>query len=103
VFDLDQFIADLRAALAERSRQALKEIVARAVSEPTSLLRQIGEPDKGAVQVLHQSSDLTVLNVIWTPKQVTLPHDHRMSAIIGMYGGREDNMFWRRVRGAANS
>jgi predicted metal-dependent enzyme (double-stranded beta helix superfamily) len=101
VFDLDQFIADLRAALAERSRQALKEIVARAVSEPTSLLRQIGEPDKGAVQVLHQSSDLTVLNVIWTPKQVTLPHDHRMSAIIGMYGGREDNMFWRRVPGAA--
>jgi predicted metal-dependent enzyme (double-stranded beta helix superfamily) len=101
VFDLDQFIADLRAALAERSRQALKEIVARAVSEPTSLLRQIGEPDEGAVQVLHQSSDLTVLNVIWTPKQVTLPHDHRMSAIVGMYGGREDNMFWRRVPGAA--
>ena len=101
MFDLDQFIADLRAALAERSRQALKEVVARAVSEPASLLRQIGEPDKGAVQVLHQSPDLTVLNVIWTPKQVTLPHDHRMSAVIGMYGGREDNMFWRRVPGAA--
>ena len=101
MFDLDQFIADLRAALAERSRQALKEVVARAVSEPASLLRQIGEPDKGAVQVLHQSPDLTVLNVIWAPKQVTLPHDHRMSAVIGMYGGREDNMFWRRVPGAA--
>jgi predicted metal-dependent enzyme (double-stranded beta helix superfamily) len=47
--------------------------------------------------VLHQAADLTVLNVIWAPKQVTLPHDHRMSAVIGMYGGREDNMFWRRV------
>ena len=44
MFDLDQFIADLRAALAERSRQALKEVVARAVSDPASLLRQIGEP-----------------------------------------------------------
>jgi predicted metal-dependent enzyme (double-stranded beta helix superfamily) len=97
VFDLDQFITDLRAALAERSRQALKEVVARAVADPAALLRQIGEPDKAAVQVLHQASDLTVLNVIWAPKQVTLPHDHRMSAVIGMYGGREDNMFWRRV------
>jgi predicted metal-dependent enzyme (double-stranded beta helix superfamily) len=97
MFDLDQFIADLRAALAERSRQALKEVVARAVSDPTSLLRQIGEPDKAAVQVLHHAPDLTVLNVIWAPKQVTLPHDHRMSAVIGMYGGREDNTFWRRV------
>jgi predicted metal-dependent enzyme (double-stranded beta helix superfamily) len=97
MFDLDQFIADLRAALGERSRQALKEVVARAVADPASLLRQIGEPDKAAVQVLHQARDLTVLNVIWAPKQVTLPHDHRMSAVIGMYGGREDNTFWRRA------
>jgi predicted metal-dependent enzyme (double-stranded beta helix superfamily) len=97
MFELEQFIADLRATLAERSRQAMKEVVARAVSDPASLLRAIGEPDKAAVQVLHQAPDLTVLNVIWAPRQVTLPHDHRVSAVIGMYGGREDNMFWRRV------
>jgi len=49
MFDLDQFIADLRVALAERSRQALKEVVARAVSDPACLLRRIGEPDQPAV------------------------------------------------------
>jgi len=97
MFDLDQFIDDLRSALAERSRQALKEVVARAVSDPAALLRRIGEPQKAAVQVLHHAADLTVLNVIWAPRQVTLPHDHRMSAVIGMYGGREDNTFWRRI------
>jgi predicted metal-dependent enzyme (double-stranded beta helix superfamily) len=97
MFDLDRFIADLRAALAERSRQALKEVVARAVADPASLFRQIGEPEKAAVEVLHASAELTVLNVIWAPKQVTLPHDHRMAAVIGMYSGREDNTFWRRV------
>src|ERR1700741_2173287 len=97
MFDLDQFIADLRAALAERSRQALKDVVARAVSDPASLLRRIGEPDEAAVPVLHQAPGLPVLNVVWAPKQVTLPHDHRMSAVIGMYCGREDNTFWRRV------
>jgi predicted metal-dependent enzyme (double-stranded beta helix superfamily) len=101
MFDLDQFIADLRAALAERSRQAVREVVARAVSDPASLIRQIGEPDNAAVRVLHDAPDLTVLNVIWAPNQVTLPHDHHMSAIIGMYGGREDNMFWRRVSSPA--
>jgi len=97
MFDLDRFIADLRAALAERSRQALKEVVARAVADPALLVRQIGEPEKAAVEVLHASPELTVLNVIWAPKQVTLPHDHRMAAVIGMYSGREDNTFWRRV------
>jgi predicted metal-dependent enzyme (double-stranded beta helix superfamily) len=26
-----------------------------------------------------------------------MPHDHRMWAVIGIYTGREDNVFWRRV------
>lgn len=100
-FDLDRFIEDLRKALGERSRQALREVVARAVSEPAALLKRIGAPEKAAAEVLHQSPDLTVLNVVWAPKYVTLPHDHRMAAVIGMYGGREDNVFWRRVPNGA--
>ena len=55
MFDLDQFIADLRATLPEKSRQPMKEVVARAVSDPAALMRAIGEPDKagrpGAAQV----------------------------------------------------
>src|ERR1051326_918152 len=97
MLDLDQFIGDLRKTLGERSRQALREVVARAVADPAALLKRIGTPEKAAVQVLHQGPDLTVLNVIWAPKQVTFPHDHRMGAVIGMYGGREDNVYWRRV------
>jgi predicted metal-dependent enzyme (double-stranded beta helix superfamily) len=101
MFDLDRFIGDLRSALGERSRQALRDVVARAVADPAALLKRIGTPEKAAVQVLHQGPDLTVLNVIWAPKQVTFPHDHRMGAVIGMYGGREDNVYWRRLPNAA--
>lgn len=97
MFELDRFIGDLRASLAERSRQALKDVVARAVSDPASLLRQLGEPDKAGIKVLHHAPDLTVINVAWAPNQMTVPHNHLLSAVIGMYGGREDNMFWRRV------
>jgi predicted metal-dependent enzyme (double-stranded beta helix superfamily) len=101
MFDLDQFIADLRASLAERSRQAMKGVVARAVSDPVSLLRQLGEPAEGGIKTLHHAPDLTVINVMWGPRQVTFPHNHLLSAVIGMYGGREDNMFWRRVASPA--
>src|SRR5215813_11235060 len=96
-FTLDQFVADLRATLGERSRQAMRDVVTRAVSQPGAVVQALGEPDKAGVQVLHRSPELTVLNVVWGPNQVTLPHDHRMTAVIGMYGGREDNMFWRRL------
>jgi predicted metal-dependent enzyme (double-stranded beta helix superfamily) len=47
--------------------------------------------------VLHSAPDLTVIDVRWAPGQVTFPHNHMLSAVIGMYGGREDNMFWRRL------
>ncbi len=97
MFDLDRFIADLRATLSERSRQPMKEVVARAVSDPASLIRAIGEPAEAGVQVLHKSPELTVMNLLWAPRQIALPHDHRMAAVIGMYAGREDNMFWRRL------
>ena len=28
-----------------------------------------------------------------------MPHNHLMWAVIGVYSGREDNIFWRRVPG----
>ncbi len=99
MFDRDTFIADLRGSLAERSRQAMAEVVARAVANPASIVRQLGEPAKAGVEVLHKSPELTVLTLAWAPRQITLPHDHRMGAVIGMYGGREDNMFWRKLPG----
>ena len=97
MFEVEQFIADLRATLGERSRKAMKEVVERAVSDPAAVVRALGEPDKAGVKVLHRSPELTVLTLCWHPLQVTLPHDHRMSAVIGMYGGREDNTFWRKT------
>jgi predicted metal-dependent enzyme (double-stranded beta helix superfamily) len=50
------------------------------------------------VELLHRSDDLTVLSVV-IPSGLpgTLPHDHRMWAVVGVYGGQEDNQFFRRA------
>jgi len=101
MFDLEQFVADCRAALGDdESHGAIREIVARAVSEPSTVLRALGEPRRAQLQKLHQSRDLTILNVVWAPGMTLLPHDHRMWAVIGIYTGREDNIFWRRLPGS---
>jgi predicted metal-dependent enzyme (double-stranded beta helix superfamily) len=100
MFDLDQFIADCRAALAaDRSHKLVREVVARAVSEPSVVLKHLGEPRRAVLQKLHHSPDLTILNVIWAPMMTIMPHNHNMWAVIGMYTGREDNIFWRRIPG----
>jgi hypothetical protein len=31
-----------------------------------------------------------------------MPHNHQMWAVIGVYTGREDNLFWRRIPGSEN-
>ena len=102
-FDLDQFISDCRLALAEdQSHKSVREVVARAVSDPASVLKGLGEPRRAEVQKLYHSEDLTILNVIWGPRMTIMPHNHQMWAVIGVYTGREDNIFWRRVPGSEN-
>jgi predicted metal-dependent enzyme (double-stranded beta helix superfamily) len=100
--DPERFIADCRAAhAADRSHKAVREVVARAVAEPGSVLKWVGEPKRAEVQKLYHSLELTILNVIWAPYMTIYPHNHRMWAVIGVYTGREDNIFWRRVPQAA--
>jgi predicted metal-dependent enzyme (double-stranded beta helix superfamily) len=99
-FELEQFIDDCRGALdADPSHKLVREVVARAVSNPAAVLKELGEPKRAEVQKLYHSDKLTILNVIWAPKMTVMPHDHRMWAIIGVYSGREDNIFWRRLPG----
>jgi len=100
MFDLDRFIVDCRAALAaDASHKAMREVVARAVADPGAVLGGLGEPQRGGVHTLYRSDDLTILNVIWPPFMTIMPHNHLMWAVIGVYTGREDNIFWRRAEG----
>ncbi len=97
--ELEQFIADCAAAINDSApTQVVREIVARAVNDPAALLKVLGTPERGAINRIHVSDELTILNVIWAPCMTLLPHNHNMWAVIGVYGGREDNIFWRRIK-----
>lgn len=103
MFELDQFVADCRTALKENaSHTGIREVVARAVSDPAAVLKALGAPQRAEMQTLYRADDLTILNVIWAPWMTLLPHNHRMWAVIGIYTGREDNIFWRRLPGDEN-
>lgn len=98
MFDLDRFIAECRAAVSlDPSHKSVREIVARAVSEPAAVVAGLGAPARAEVQRLYSSPELTILNVIWGPRMTIMPHNHLMWAVIGIYTGREDNIFWRRL------
>jgi len=98
MFDKDQFIADCRSALSgDRASRDVREVVARSVAEPSQVLKGLGELKPGGIESIHRSPELTIINVFWPPNMVIMPHNHSMWAVIGVYGGREDNMLWRRL------
>ena len=100
MFDLDRFVADCQAArAADASHKHVREVLARAVSDPAAVLEALGEPRRAGLHKLYQSNELTVLNVVWAPGMTIMPHNHQMWAVIGIYTGREDNIFWRRIPG----
>jgi predicted metal-dependent enzyme (double-stranded beta helix superfamily) len=97
MFHKERFVEDCVAALTNGDPHgAVHELVSRAVSEPAAVIRELGEPRLSGVETVYRSDDLTILNVLWGPRMTIHPHNHRMWAVIGIYGGREDNSFYRR-------
>jgi predicted metal-dependent enzyme (double-stranded beta helix superfamily) len=94
-FDLDRFVHDVERAGAD-GQPAVDEVLRRAVRDPAPLIAALGEPSRAGLRVLHRAADLTILDVVWAPRMILLPHDHNMWATIGIYTGREDNILWER-------
>ena len=98
MFDKERFIEECRAALKETdAHAAVRELVARAVRQPTQVIQALGEPTRAGVETIYRADDLTILNLCWGPRMKFKPHDHRMWAVIGIYDGHEQNIFYRRA------
>src|SRR5271165_3050753 len=95
---VEDIVARCRAALDEHTPVlAVRDVLDALVADPGALERALGPVESGGIRALHRDDDLTVLHVAWTPGMALNPHEHRMWAAIGMYGGQEDNAFFRRA------
>jgi predicted metal-dependent enzyme (double-stranded beta helix superfamily) len=98
MFQKERFIEDCCAAIkGTDAKSAIQALMERAVSEPAQVVRALGAPTRSGVETIYRATDLTILNLCWGPRMVIQPHDHRMWAVIGIYGGRERNTFFRRA------
>ena len=98
MFDLQRFLEACRAAVATTDgAQRVRELVDEAVSDPAALAAALGEPEHAGIQALHRAANLTVIHFTWAPWMSLKPHDHTMWSVVGIFAGREDNVFWRRT------
>ncbi len=99
-FDRDEFVTECLAAVRSGggAHHAVKEIVDRTVSNPSAIEAEVGDRTVSPMMTIwHRSDELTALHIVWPPGVDLFAHDHNMWAVIGIYGGREDNQFYRRL------
>ena len=99
MFSIDEFVGECLDAVRREGVSGDRRCV-RSSSAPcrsrAAIIDAIGEPSAAPLfSTWHTSDELTVLHVVWPPTVDLMPHDHMMWASIGLYGGREDNRFFR--------
>ncbi|MEM6621776.1 MAG: hypothetical protein AAF674_06070 [Pseudomonadota bacterium] len=98
MFDLDHFIEDCRATVTRNgTHKAAVEVLEKALDDRSAVTDVLAREGKAGIFPLYRSEDLTILNILWKPGMTVPPHNHDMWAAIGIYTGREDNIFWRRI------
>jgi predicted metal-dependent enzyme (double-stranded beta helix superfamily) len=97
-FDVERFIEACRAVVAAGEGQAaVRELIAEAVANPADVASAMGDPEHAGLGTLYRGHDLTILNATWAPWMCLKPHNHSMWSVVGVFSGREDNIFWRRA------
>jgi predicted metal-dependent enzyme (double-stranded beta helix superfamily) len=95
---VDEIVARCQQAVGEHTPPlAVRDVLDELMRDPGAVDAALGPVIEGGIRVLHRGADLTVLHIAWTPGMVLNPHNHAMFAVVGMYGGQEDNSFFRRT------
>jgi predicted metal-dependent enzyme (double-stranded beta helix superfamily) len=96
MFDAGTLVSECLALVGDPDPQrAMREVLVRTLENSSPVRDALGK-DEGGLDIIYNSPELTVLNAIWAPGMRLYPHDHRMWALIGIYGGIEDNRLYRR-------
>lgn len=100
-FELERFSgACLEAARAPDGARRVLELMRTAVSDADGIKRAVAPNEPGKTMLdapLFRSPELLVLNAALLPNLRSPAHDHRMWAVIGIYEGQENNVFYRRT------
>ncbi len=103
MFNLETFVSQCQAALEDSNPAALVEsLVQDAITDPEGLRAAFAPTAQGTSikdRSAFRSDILTVLDVANSPGLITPAHDHQMWAVIGVYDGEEQNVFYQTTEG----
>jgi predicted metal-dependent enzyme (double-stranded beta helix superfamily) len=97
VFDLNGFIEECAAAIADDPVRATARLLNAALADPAGIAQVLPATGENEILLFH-SSRLTIYRVMVLHGLQYPPHEHRMSVLIGLYAGCETNQLYRRSK-----
>ena len=95
VFDLDDFVAAVRRAIAGHDAvPAVRALMQNAFEYPESIRTAMAGYD-GEETILYEDDNVSIQYNGFFPGNHVPPHDHQTDVIIGVYEGGETNHFYR--------
>lgn len=93
-FDITELVAALRAAAAgENAAKAVRALLEETMADPARVAA--GMPDYPENDIIfHEDETVSIWHCRFMPGTTVPAHDHKMSAVIGVYAGRERNDFF---------
>lgn len=93
-FDLDSFVAQLRAAALESDApKQVRALMTEAFREPVAVKTAMSG-FSGEEEILFEDDSVSIWYVGFDPTKHVPPHDHQTQAFIGVYDGSEENHFY---------
>ena len=94
-FNLDDSIESLKeAALSSEPAIAVRRLMDAIFTDPEALAAALPTFEDDDV-VLYEDNTVSIWHCRFQPNQAVPPHDHQMSAVIGVYAGTEVNVFFK--------
>lgn len=100
MFDLQEFVDECRAALADSMpARTIEVLVKKAISAPDEVREAFANAEtverQGPITFAFRDAALSVADVTTPPGLRSPVHDHQMWAVIGVYDGQEHNRFYQ--------
>jgi predicted metal-dependent enzyme (double-stranded beta helix superfamily) len=94
-FELNRFIEECLKSVSDANPvERVRRLLQTAVDDPS--ISTVLPAEAEDETLLHASEQLTVYSLRLTPGILYPPHEHKMTAVIGLYEGAETNYFYRR-------
>ncbi len=106
MFEVSRFVESCRQATNTGDpAQTVHAIMTRIIPDTAAIEAALGRVElqdatSAQYRFLHQSPELTVMHVTMPGHLQSPPHNHLVWAVIGIYRGRENNVFYRREHDA---